>query len=68
MYGGGFGRDDLGQVVDLNGCTTIAMITDLDKSQRSREKQGRCSGYRVLVSYQLIPVTGIKPTVPFISD
>ena len=29
MYGGGFGRDDLGRVVDVNGRATIAMITDL---------------------------------------
>jgi len=32
MYGGGFGRDDLGRVVDLNGRMTIAMIANLDKS------------------------------------
>ena len=31
MYGGGFGRDDLGRVVDVNGRATIVMIAGLDK-------------------------------------
>ena len=30
MYGGGFGRDDLGRVVEVNGRATIAMTADLD--------------------------------------
>ena len=30
MYGGGFGCDDLSQVVDINGRATIVMIADLD--------------------------------------
>jgi len=30
MYGGGFGRNDLSQVINVNGQVTIAMITDLD--------------------------------------
>jgi len=68
MYGGGFGHDDLGRVVDLSGRATIMMIADLDDRWRSHKEQGRWMWYQVLVSYQLIPVTGIKPTVLFISD
>jgi len=68
MYGGGFGHDDLGQVVNVSGRVTIVMIADLDDRWRSREERGRQMWYRVLVSYQLIPVTGIKPTVLFISN
>ena len=31
MYGGGFGRGDLGRVVEVNGRVMIVMIADLDK-------------------------------------
>ena len=32
MYGGGFGCNDLSQVVKLNGRTTIVMIANLEIS------------------------------------
>ena len=32
MYGSGFGRDDLSQVINLSGRTTIVMTANLNKS------------------------------------
>jgi len=39
MYGGDFSHINLSRVVEVNGQVTIAMITDLDESLRSCEKQ-----------------------------
>ena len=39
MYRGGFGHDDLGQVVEVSGQAMITMIANLDGSLRSREAQ-----------------------------
>jgi len=40
MYGGGFGHDDLGRVVDVSERVTIAMTVDLEVRLRSCEERG----------------------------
>ena len=55
MYGGGFGCDDLGRVVDVSGQVTIAMTVDLEVSLRSREERG----LRIVVSSSSVKVDSV---------